>query len=100
MADVTVNLRQHEIDALANDPDTIRMLMERAAPIVREAQAHAPRLTGAGGDSIRADKDRDAEGTTVHITWEREFYYMYFHERGTRLLPARPFLVPTLEGLR
>jgi len=101
MADVEVRLNQREIDALARDPEIGRALGVMAAPMVREARTHAPKLTGAMADSIRADNEVEAGGEqSVHISFDRDHFYGIFHERGTRYLPARPFLVPTTEGMR
>ena len=101
MADnVKVDLHDRELRALASDPAVVREMARIAAPIVREAQAHAPRLTGAGASSIRADQVTERGEQEVHICWDRDHYYMAFHEFGTRYLPARPFLEPTVEGFR
>jgi hypothetical protein len=29
---------------------------------------------------------------TARVSWDREHYYMSFHQLGTKSLPARPFL--------
>lgn len=100
MASGDVRLDRRAIEALKTDDDVARALEHFAGPIVREAQAHAPKLTGAGAASIRAERTDDVNEETIHISWDRSHFYMYFHERGTRYLSARPFLVPTVGGLR
>lgn len=69
-------------------------LMELAQPVVRGAQAMAPKRTGLGAASIHAEF---GEQSSVDISWSRERYYMKFHELGSVHLPARPFLVPALD---
>ena len=100
MADVRVDFDDRDLRALAADPEVGREMARIAAPIVREAQTRAPRLTGAGASSIRADQVVERGEQEVHICWDRDHYYMAFHEFGTRYLPARPFLEPTVEGFR
>jgi HK97 gp10 family phage protein len=99
MADVTVVLHHTEIEDLARDPGIRTALLAAAVPVVRGAQAHAPKNTGRGAQSIRAEAVLDGPEWTARISWDRDHYYMYFHERGSSELPARPFLVPTLEEL-
>ncbi len=99
MADVRIVLHQAEIDGLANDPQWRDVLLQAAQPVVAAAKAGAPKRTGEGAASIRAEEVLDGPEWTVRVSWDRDRFYMYFHERGTRHLPARPFLVPALEGL-
>lgn len=99
MGDVTIVLHQMAIDDLAKDPGMRAGLLEAAVPVVHRAAAHAPKNTGRGAASIRAEAVLDGPEWTARISWDRDHYYMYFRERGTRQLPARPFLVPTLEEL-
>lgn len=94
-----VRLDRRAIEALKTDEDVARALEDFAGPIVREAQARAPKRTGALAASIHAERADDLNEETVHIGWSRRRFYGYFHERGTRYLPARPFLVPTIGGL-
>jgi len=77
-------------------------LLSHGVDVAERARAAAPRATGAGGDSIRADPRKRSGGSPewqIRISWARVYFYMYFHERGTKSLPARPFLVPALLGL-
>jgi len=73
-------------------------VMDAAVEPTRRAQAAAPRATGAGAQSIHAEPylDRRNKEWQARIGWERVRFYMYFHERGAKHLPARPFLVPAL----
>jgi hypothetical protein len=85
------------IRALSSSDEMRDLLMDLAAPVVTRAQYAAPRRTGAGAASIRAEPVLDIDSWTVRIGWERVQYHMYFHERGTRYLPATNFLEESLE---
>jgi HK97 gp10 family phage protein len=99
MADVRVVLHHDEIAALLRDPGLPAELLAAAAPVARDAAGRAPHRTGAGAASIRAEAVLDGPEWTAQVTWDQLHFYMYFHERGTSRLSARPFLVPALEGL-
>lgn len=96
---VRVRINQSAVLGLTADPKMRDLLLQSAGPLVSAAQGRAPKLTGLGAASIDAEAVPDRSGWTVHISWSRERYYMYFHEVGTKTLPARPFLASTLEGL-
>lgn len=74
--------------------DLVMAAADREA--VPRAQAAAPKLSGAGAASIHAEAVLDGPEWTARISWERHRYYMDFHERGTRYLDPRPFLVPSV----
>lgn len=97
--DVRVVVHDAAIEDLLRDPGVRRGLMEQSFPVVSQARGRAPKNTGRGAASIRAEPVLDGPEWTVRISWDREHFYMYFKERGTQSLPPRPFLVPTLEGL-
>jgi hypothetical protein len=97
--DTRVVLHQGAIADMARDPGIRPLLLEAAVPVVRGGQLAAPKLTGAGAASIHAEAVLDGPEWTAHVSWSRERYYMYFVHEGTSRLPARPFLVQTLEGL-
>jgi HK97 gp10 family phage protein len=96
--DVRIVLHQQAIDDLARDPDMRVGLLQASEPVVHQARGDAPKFTGRGAFSIHAEAVLDGPEWTVRIGWDEERFYMYFHEVGTRKLPARPFLVPALEG--
>ena len=96
--DVRVVVHEAAVRGLARDPGVRELLLDAAAPVVSDAQGRAPKRTGAGAASIHAEAVLDGPEWTAHMSWSRERFYMYFHERGTPSLPARPFLVPALEG--
>lgn len=97
--DVRIVVHQQAIDALAKDPGMRIELLQAADPVDDRARQRAPKDTGKGAFSIHSEAVLDGPEWTVRIGWDRERFYMYFHEAGTRKLPARPFLVPALEGV-
>lgn len=92
--DVRVVPDEKAIAGLAREPWLRQYLMEVADGPVRLAQQMAPKKTGLGAASIRAEAVNTADGWEVDTSWDRDRYYMRFHELGTKFLPARPFLVP------
>lgn len=97
MDTVRVDINQRELDALLRSPDARELLLEVSRPHVGEAQAAAPRRTGAGAESIHAEAVLEDGKWEALVSWDRRHFYMYFHEVGTRQLSARPFLVPSFE---
>lgn len=86
-----------EFAKLAYDPLLLHQIENDTEPVVRAAQTAAPKATGAGAASIRAEGQITGRGAGVAVSWDRDHFYMFFHERGTRYLPARPFLEPSLD---
>jgi len=87
--------------ALMTSDDLRDFLMEEAAPVVERAKSpgYAPRRTGAGAESIRAEPVVDIDEWTVRVSWTRDRFYMYFHNEGTDRLRATNFLERALEGV-
>ena len=98
MSGVRIVNDKRAIDSIGAGLDVRDLLVESAEPVVGRAQAGAPKRTGAGAGSIRAEPVLDGPDWTVRISWDREHFYMYFHEFGTKRLPDRPFLEPALDG--
>lgn len=82
---------------LKADPILAQNILEQVEPVVVEAKTNAPKRTGRGAASIRAEFVRDQDENHVRIGWDVDHYYLKFHERGTKYLDARPFLVPALD---
>lgn len=74
------------------------MLMRFAEPIVDRARRFAPKRSGFGAGSIRSEPFLVEGVQTVRISWEREFYYMYFQNEGTVTVPEVAFLERAVEG--
>lgn len=85
------------IALLKADPILAANILEKAEPVVAEARANAPKRTGRGAASIRAEYVRDQDENHVRIGWDVDHYYLRFHEQGTKYLEARPFLVPAVD---
>jgi HK97 gp10 family phage protein len=78
-----------------------RELVDRAGErIAAQAAADAPHRTGAGAASIDSQTRLTPHGWEARVSWTRRHYYMYFHERGTVRMPARPFLRPAIDKAR
>lgn len=95
MEQVLVITKQREIDALLRTPAARDMLLAVARPHATEAAGRAPKDTGAGAASIHAEAVLDDGQWAALVSWDQRRFYMYFHEVGSRSLPARPFLVPS-----
>ena len=98
--DVRVVFDRRAFARILLGPALGHLLLEAAEPGVREAKARAPKRTGAGAFSIRAQAKLEADEQTVRVAWDRLHFYMYWVERGTRKMQARPFLVPSFRGGR
>lgn len=82
---------------LRYNPLLMAEILHEVEPVVEEARAAAPKKTGAGAASIRAEITYEETAPSVRIGWDVEHYYMKFHEKGTKYLPARPFLAPAVD---
>lgn len=82
---------------LRYNPLLLAEILDQAEPVAELARATAPRKTGQGAESIRAEVSYEDEAPSVRISWDVEHYYMRFHEQGTKYLPARPFLKPAVD---
>ena len=96
-SDVRVVLDQAEIARLAASPQMGAVLVATSQPGVSRAKAAAPVLTGAGAGSIHAEPVLDGADWTARVSWDQLYYYMRFHETGTRYMPADPFLAPAFD---
>lgn len=96
--DVRVDVDKRAVEQLARSVDVRDLLLDSAEPIVGRARLGAPKASTEGAASIRAEPVLDGPDWTVRISWDRDHFYLYFHDRGTVRLPARPFLEPALEA--
>lgn len=94
--DLRVVVDDAAVDHFMGGPEIRDLVMAAAEPAVGRAQAAAPKKSGEGAASIRAEAVLDGPEWTARVSWDREHYYMFFHERGTKYLDARPFLVPSI----
>jgi HK97 gp10 family phage protein len=82
--------------------DEIRDAMLEAARthVVLPARSRAPKLTGFGASTIRAEAHMTPEGWEARVSWTRAAPYMRHQQFGTVRMNANPFLYSTLEGPR
>jgi HK97 gp10 family phage protein len=81
-------------DDAANE-EAVLAFLTSFAEAARDA---APKSTGAGAASIHAELVQTYNGVYVaRVGWDRDHFYMMFHELGTSRMSARPFLRPALD---
>jgi HK97 gp10 family phage protein len=97
-ASVQVDVDYDAVDRLTRSGDVYNMLSTAAQPVVFDARARAPKDTGRGAHSIHSEMILTPDEWEAVISWDREHYYMYFNERGTRYRPPHAFLVPALKA--
>ncbi len=91
-----VRLDQRAINDLASDGAVLAAIDEQVATPLAERMADAaPKDTGAGAASIASRPDPDTPG--FRVGWDREHFYLSFHELGTAQQPARPFARPAAD---
>lgn len=90
---VRVNLSA--VAALARDPQVLQDMQEVADAVAERMRQRAPRDTGAGAASIRAEFDAAIPG--YRVGWDEQHFYLGFYETGTEHQPARPFARPTAD---
>lgn len=110
MADTFLAVDISNIDRLGQRLTTLDRKMQhsvirkglRAAvnPMVRDARKLAPRNTGKGAKSIRGRVNIRKGNGIARITWDKKYFYLRFHETGTRKMSARPFLRPAFDNNR
>ena len=92
MTDVRLNAAA--IRAWAGSAEAKAILDRAGGLIADDAKAAAPRKTGQGAESIRQEVGEDADGAFFRVSWDKDHFYMFFHEVGTSKMSARPFLRP------
>ena len=83
--------------ALTQVPEVRRQVRRAAAEVRDEARRNAPRDTGAGAKSIQVKSLLVGGANEYHVSWDREHFYMGFHELGAINVTARPFLRPAAD---
>ena len=67
--------------------------------VAADARRLAPRDTGKGAESIRAEVSSvTADKASVDVSWTERRFYMKFQEFGTRFHSAKPFLRPAFDS--
>lgn len=70
--------------------------------IADDARDHAPvgHPSKGGAASIHAETVLEPTGWEARVSWEKRKFWMYFSEKGTVHMAARPFLRPALDRAR
>ena len=90
---MTLKMNRQAIDEILDDPAYTTALLEGGWQVARDAADLAPKDTGAGAKSIRAELvTKGVDEPEVRVSWDRDHYYMAFPEFGTEDRPATPFL--------
>jgi HK97 gp10 family phage protein len=98
VANVQVTVHDDAIDRLMRSGQVRDMLHDAVDPIVDTARSRAPKDSGAGSRSIHSEMVLHSDEWEALVSWDQHHWYMYFSEKGTRYMPARPFLVPALRA--
>lgn len=93
-----VRLDQVAIRGLSDDAVVKHALARVGQQVADKAAQGAPKASGAGAASITYEVDEDDRGAFVKVSWDRDHFYLAFHELGTSRMPARPFLRPALDA--
>ncbi len=92
---MSVRVNERAFDNLDQLPEALTALLDLGVDVANEAAALAPKRTGAGARSIRAEYATAADGSReVRVSWDRDHFYMSFAEFGTEHQRATPFLRP------
>ena len=91
-----VEIDEAAVRALESDPRILAAIDAEINPaVVARMRQRAPKATGAGAESIHSEPDPDEPG--FRISWDKDHFYMAFHELGTEHQPATPFARPTAD---
>ncbi len=92
---MTLRVNEREFDNLDQLPEALAAMLDLGVEVANDAAALAPKRTGAGARSIRAEYATAADGgREVRVSWDRDHFYMGFAEFGTEHQRATPFLRP------
>lgn len=81
-------------------PEVDKAMLDLGWQIAERAAALAPKETGGGASSIRAERVIVNGIPEVRVSWDRDHFYMSFHEFGTENSSPHPFLRPAAEGFQ
>lgn len=92
---MTLQVNEREFDNLDQLPGALAAMLDLGVDVANDAAALAPKRTGAGARSIRAEYAAAVDGgREVRVSWDRDHFYMSFAEFGTEHQRATPFLRP------
>lgn len=93
-----VVLHEAAIADLARDPAVLRAVGDVAEQVAQRMRATAPRRTGRGAESIRAEAAPDPRDG-FRVSWDRGHFYMRFNNDGTAHQRARHFAEQAAESV-
>lgn len=93
MGGVRLILDWAAIRGLMTTPDATRAAMDAGNQFAATAKGFAPHATGAGAASI-SPQPTDGE---ADVSWDQAHHYMSFHQTGTKIMPAQPFMTMALD---
>lgn len=83
-----------EVASLPTRPSIVAATLRVGESIAETARRLAPKDSGAGAASIRAEVATASTGPEVHVSVDRDHFYLLFAEFGTSRQSPRPFLRP------
>lgn len=86
---------QAAVDALGKDPAILAAVEKIAEDVAARIRKRAPEGTGTGAQSVHVEPDPDGAG--FRVGWDKQHFYLSFHEYGTQYEAARPFVRPTVD---
>ena len=86
-----MTLRNEKVNLKA-DPAVARELLRDGWLVAEVAAGLAPKRTGRGAASIRAELAKDVDEPEVRVSWDQSAFYLAFAEFGTEHQRATPFL--------
>ena len=89
---MTVKVNRQAVKQVMRDPALARELLADGWKVAEAAASLAPRDTGGGAKSIRAELVKGQGDPEVRVSWDRDHFYLGFAELGSEHQTARPFL--------
>lgn len=86
-----------EVALLDDMPSATELLLQVGWGVAYEARGLALRDSGDGAASIQPWLSSGLDGPVVDVSWDRDHFYMGFHEFGTSVHPQRPAIGPALD---
>jgi HK97 gp10 family phage protein len=96
---VTVKINRNAAKSYLRDPKLERELLADGWKIADLAASLAPKDSGSGAASIRAELVK-GDVPEVRVSWDRAHFYMGFIELGVLDRPAQPFLRAAAQRFR
>ena len=89
---MSVEFNRKAVKQVMRDPALGRALLDDGWRVAEVAANLAPKDTGGGAKSIRAELVKGSGDPEVRVSWDRDHFFLGFAELGSEHQPARPFL--------